>query len=295
MECVQKRQEAFKNGTSVQSGIPTLFRDLDKIFGGFKAGHSIIIGARPGVGKTTIACNLIVNLCSVSDTPIGVFSLEMEKSELFSKIVFLHSEVDQRTFEDGSLNGERYQDLFLSSHKISKFPVFIDDTAGLNTALMYARAKLWKKKYDVKIIFIDYLQLLKAVGKFPNKNEEIGEVSRFLKKMAKDLKVCIVSLAQLNRDSEKNSRPISSDLRESGQIEQDADAIFMLHNPSSIDKYNKPGILEVCVTKNRFGKEGVVELIFNKETGKMRDQTNVVNPIQQKKQPEIDPYAQYTK
>ena len=140
---------------------------------------------------------------------------------------------------------------------------------------MESKIKYWKRVYGVKIVFIDYLQLIQGSGKFPNKYEEVTHISQRLKIIAKDLDVSLVVLAQLNRDAAKNDKPKVHDLRDSGSIEQDADEIFLLHNPSSDDPYNKPGILDVNLAKNRFGGTGRVELYFNKETGRIENLTKI--------------------
>ena len=268
MEDVAIRQEKKLKGEPVECGIPTGFKEIDEIFGGFQEGHLTVIGARPGIGKTTLMCNIMLNIMKSSDVSIGVFSLEMPRYEIVQKLICTYSDINAKDLLAGRVTGAEFQVLNVNTKELSKKSVKIDDTGRLNLDLMESRAEMWVKDSGMKVLFIDYLQIISA-GKFNNKYEEITHISQRLKMMAKNLKITVVSLAQLNRGSEKNETPKVSDLRDSGSIEQDSDEIFLLSTPSETDIYNKAGQLEVNLAKNRFGPTGKASLNFEKTLGKL--------------------------
>ncbi len=273
MQVVQKRQEAALKGEAIEIGYPTRYLDIDKVFDGFKPGHITIIGARPGVGKTTFALNLALKQMFDNGISVGFFSLEMPSLEITEKLILCKAGIKFDDYKCGKIDTEQFHALFDVYKQMEKKNLVIDDTGRLNLTLMESKAKYWKRVFGIKILFIDYLQLISAGGKFNNKYEEITAISQRLKIMAKELDMPIVCLAQLNRESLKSDSPQIHDLRDSGSIEQDADEIFLLHNPSggdkAEDKYNKPGVLQVHLAKNRFGATGKFELAFMKELGKI--------------------------
>jgi len=268
LEEARIRMEKRIRGEPIECGIPLGYKDLDKIFPGFKPGHLTIIGARPGVGKTTFMCNILLNILRASDEGIGVFSLEMPIQELAEKIVCTEAGVSVSDLKTGWINEAGMKKLTQEAEKIMKHVLLLDDTGRLDLDLMETRAEFWAKTKGMKVLFIDYLQLITA-GKFKSKYEEITHISQRLKMMAKRLKIAVVALAQLNRESEKSNKPKISDLRDSGSIEQDSDEIFLLSNPSETDIYNKSGQLEVNLAKNRFGPTGKASLNFEKTLGKL--------------------------
>jgi len=270
LESIEHKQDCYRKGIPIKNGFPTGFADIDEIFGGFKEGHLTIIGARPGVGKTTFMCNLALNIIRNSDTPIGIFSLEMPLIEVVDKLIKIEAELDSNAVNLGSTSKQEHEHLIEVGKRVCQKPILIDETSRLNMALLESRAEYWTRKYGIKVLFIDYLQLISA-GKFNNKYEEITHISQRLKMMAKSLNICVVSLAQLNRGAEKNERPKISDLRDSGSLEADSDEIFLLNDPSAKDSYNKKNQLEVYLGKNRFGATGNVNLYFDKPTGKMNN------------------------
>lgn len=273
---LQILQERYQKGFQIELGYPTHLIDFDKEFDGFKEGHLTIIGARPGVGKTSLMCNLVLSHALQNKLPILIFSLEMPETEIVDKIVYAHANIEGKKIKSGHINGIEFQKINVASHEIQNSTIIIDDSAGIPISLIESRSEYWKMQKDIKIIFIDYLQLITGGKKFNSKYEEVTFISQRLKVLAKRLNVCVITLAQLNRDATKaGNKPRMHDLRDSGQIEQDADEIFLLHCPSAEDPYNKPNILELIIAKNRFGKLATIDLFFNKETGKISNLSNL--------------------
>lgn len=269
LEYVQYKQELKKMGLSTMEGYSTGFTKLDKTLDGINRGHYIIVGARPGVGKTTFILNLMNKLLK-SKVKIGFFSLEMKVPEVLRNFACIKANVESSRVKSGEISPIEYQELVSAVHesRILEDKLFIDDQEGLKLSQITARAKRMVKAHGVEVIFIDYIGEIKGDGKFSSKQEEIQTVSRGLRSIAKSLNVPVVCVAQLNRESEKNNRPpVKSDLRESGQIEADAHSILLLHRPDQDDKLDKPGVLSVYVVKNRFGEERKIDFGFNKKTG----------------------------
>lgn len=252
------------------TGIPTGLIDLDKMIDGLSQSNLLILAARPAMGKTALAINIAENVCFNSKIPVGVFSLEMSAEQLVHRIICSQSEVESEKIKTGSLNGGEYQKILASVKKIEKDLMVIDDQPGLKITDLRARARRMKETYNVGLIVIDYLQLLSGSGSglsMENRQSEISEISRMLKNLARELDIPILCLSQLSRKVEDRTghRPMMSDLRESGSIEQDADIILFLLRPEYYDPLNKPGMAELIVGKNRHGSIGTVQLTFRKE------------------------------
>lgn len=270
----QKKQEAYRRGETVLTGIPTGFLDLDKHISGLTPGHLTIVGARPSVGKTTFATNLLQKMYE-KKTPSIFFSLEMPKQELIAKLVCQMAKIDYKTYQSGSGDAAFFQAMVPIYHHLSKNDIVLyDDQPSLSIDKLHARVGRAKRSTGIKVVFIDYLQLLKSNRKGTDvRHLEIADISRTLKEIAKENDVCIVALAQLNRESEKrdSKRPYMSDLRESGSIEADADEIILLHRPEIYNAHDKPGLMEILVAKNRFGSTGSFYLNFAKASGHLTD------------------------
>jgi replicative DNA helicase len=269
MEWVESRQEMFAAGVSTMGGYPTSYPILDEALDGLNRGHYIIIGARPGIGKTTFILNLIHRMVCLTKTKIGFFSLEMSRKQICNKIIAISSGINQRKIDKGMVSGREFQEINTSSENYLEKPFFIDDQGGLKISQLCARAKRMKINHGIEVLFVDYLSLIQGdKGRYSSKQEEIQEVSNRLRALAKDLKIPIVCISQLNREAEKdNRRPRKSDLRESGQIEQDAHSILLLHRPSADEEYSQPGLLQICIVKNRFGEERNIDYSFNLSSG----------------------------
>lgn len=268
---IEQRQQNFLEGKCSFEGMPTHYYDLDTLIRGLTPGHLTIVGARPGMGKTTLALNLIEQLCFKSNGRCLFFSLEMPKKEVVEKLLCQTSEIEFEKVSKGTITGPEYQKLVQAYHAWNSKALIIDDQPGLSIDTIKSRCIRSKRAHNINAIFIDYVQLISAKG-HEARHLEIGHISRKLKEIAKELEVPIVALAQLNRLSEgrTDKRPFVSDLRESGSLEADADEVILIHRPECYDAYDKPGIMELNVAKNRFGATGQVKLLFEKKYGALK-------------------------
>lgn len=296
LSALQERQELFKKGINPFEGIPTHYTKLDECLKGFCAGHLTLVGARPGMGKTTFALNLAERIVKESKEGVLFFSLEMPAKELAEKLICMGAAVSFQKYKQGSLSSDEYQRIVVSYHYWNTQNFYIDDQPSLNIHDLHSRASRYKKTHNISCVFIDYVQLVTSKS-HEARYLEIGDISRKLKEMAKTLEIPVIALAQLNRDTEKrdNKKPFISDLRESGSLEADADEIILLHRPEVYDPYEKPGLIQVFVAKNRFGPQSNFELAFIKETGKIENyaftnqrSSDVPNPISQERNPHKD-------
>ncbi|MBM3201169.1 MAG: replicative DNA helicase [Chlamydiae bacterium] len=269
---LQEKQEQFHEKgpeTAAVTGIPTHFIDLDKMMGGLNKSNLIILAARPSMGKTAFALNIVENVALKANTPVGVFSLEMTSEELVHRLVCSTSEVESEKIKAGSLNGIEYQRVVESVNRLQKHTIVIDDQPGLKITDLRARARRMKEVYDIGFLIVDYLQLLSGSKNFynsDNRQNEISEISRMLKNLARELSIPILCLSQLSRKVEERAghRPMLSDLRESGSIEQDADIVMFIFRREYYNANDKPGLAEIIIAKNRHGSVGDVQLAFRK-------------------------------
>ncbi len=263
------------------TGVATGFTDLDKMTSGLQQGDLIIIAGRPSMGKTSLALNMAENVAIDSKLPVAVFSMEMASLQLATRLIGSVGRVDQHKMRTGQLDDNDWEKLTDSLGQLNEAPIHIDEGSGLNTYEVRARARrLQRQVGQLGLIIIDYIQLMSApVGKqAENRATEISEISRSLKSLAKELNVPIVALSQLNRSVEQriDKRPVMSDLRESGAIEQDADVIMFIYrdevyNPETADK----GLAEILLAKQRNGPTGMVKLTF---MGQFTRFENYANP-----------------
>ncbi len=279
-------KDAFKTiGTLLEkksnvTGVSTGFKDLDDMTAGFQPSDLIIIGGRPAMGKTAFALNIAQHSAIKTNQPVAIFSLEMSKEQLVMRMLCSESQVNYSKLRKGFLNSSELKRLTRAASSLSEAPIFIDDSAALS--VMEVRAKARRLKAEQKglgMIVIDYLQLMKGRGDAERREQEISEISRSLKALAKELRVPVVALSQLNRRVEYNQdkRPGLGDLRESGAIEQDADVIIFLYRD---EVYNKKtpykGVAEIIIAKQRNGPTGTVRLTFMDEYTKFVDLTTEV-------------------
>ncbi|GAB4187185.1 MAG: replicative DNA helicase [Simkaniaceae bacterium] len=284
---LQERQEAYheRGGEEeIINGIPTHFIDLDKIINGLGHSNLVILAARPAMGKTALALNIAENACFKGDSAVGIFSLEMTAEQLLHRIICSQSEIESDKIKKGSLNGGEYQQIVSTINHLQKHTMIIDDQPGLKITDVRARARRMKETYDIDLLIIDYLQLLSGSrGSFntENRQNEISEISRMLKNMARELNIPVLCLSQLSRKVEERTghRPMMSDLRESGSLEQDADVVMFLLRHDYYDPNNKPGMAELIVAKNRHGAIGNVNLAFRKEIGQFANYTAGQNEV----------------
>jgi replicative DNA helicase len=255
-----------RDNASDVTGIPTGFADLDSMTSGLQPGDLVIVAGRPSMGKTAFSLNVAENVALDTGLPVAVFSMEMGATQLAMRMIGSVGRLDQHRMRTGRLEDEDWVRLTTALGKLNDAPMFIDESAGLNALEVRARARrLHRQCGKLGLIVIDYLQLMSATRTGENRATEISEISRALKALAKELDVPVVALSQLNRGLEQrpNKRPVMSDLRESGAIEQDADVILFIYrdqvyNPDSPDK----GTAEIIIGKQRNGPIGTVRLTF---------------------------------
>lgn len=255
-------EEASKNGGKLP-GIMTGFTDLDSFLCGLRPGSLTIIAARPAMGKTAFAVNILSNVCIRNRIPAAMFSLEMTKAELGTRIVSAESKVSSSDLRTANISEAGWSSIFNSFETMNDAPLYIDDTAGISIETLSDRAKRYKKNHDIQLVVVDYLQIVTSNSKrAQTREQEVADVARNLKVLAKDIECPVIALAQLNRlvESRAEKRPILSDLRESGSIEQDADNIMFIHRPGYYDKNEKQDDAEIIIAKQRSGPTGTVHL-----------------------------------
>lgn len=280
---LQERQERFQQLGPEDigvTGIPSHFVDLDKMINGLNKSNLMILAARPAMGKTALALNIAENVCFKNKTPVGIFSLEMSAEQLVHRIICSQSEVESDKIRTGALNGAEFQRIVSSVHEMQNHVMIIDDQPGLKVTDLRARARRMKETYGIEFLVIDYLQLISGSGSFrtqENRQGEISEISRMLKNLARELNIPILCLSQLSRKVEERQghRPMMSDLRESGSIEQDSDIVMFLLRREYYDPSDKPGMAELIVSKNRHGGVGSINLTFRKELAQFANYTPV--------------------
>lgn len=267
--------EEFHQNQGQLTGIGTGFTDLDKMTTGLHEGEMVVIAARPSVGKTSLAMNIAEYVALEQKQPVGVFSLEMTAESLVLRMLCSRARVNMRKIRDGFLAERDFPKLTGTAGKLTSAPLFIDDSSGLSVLQLRAKARRMWQQYGIKLFVIDYLQLLHSTSKrSENRQQEIAEISGGIKALAKELKVPVIVLAQLNRDLEKRGpgeRPRLSDLRESGSIEQDADLVCLLYRESKKEaeeegsEFEQDAIsVKLFVAKQRNGPVGEVDLTFLK-------------------------------
>lgn len=277
--------QLYQNDQAI-TGLPTGFRDLDKITTGLHEDEMIILAARPAVGKTAFALNIAQNVGTKTDKSVAIFSLEMGAEQLVNRMLCSEGSIDANHLRTGQLNEEEWQNLIIAMGSLSKARIYMDDTPGIRMAEIRAKCRrLAREQGDLGLIIIDYLQLIEGSGQ-ENRQQEVSAVSRQLKKLAKELHVPVIALSQLSRGVEQrqDKRPVLSDIRESGSIEQDADIVAFLYRDDyyrdaegdeddddqggNDDGDDNVGEVEVIIEKNRSGPRGTVKLLFVKSYNK---------------------------
>ncbi|MCX7654670.1 MAG: replicative DNA helicase [Fervidobacterium sp.] len=261
------RSKHLKGLSGLVTGIPTGFKRLDEMTSGFHKSDLIIIAARPSVGKTAFALNIAKNMSTIGEASVGIFSLEMSREQLIQRLLCMESLVDLQKVRRGWLSDDEWKRLVQGASKLMKANIVVDDESNLEPRVLRAKARRMKKEYNVDAIFIDYLQLMNLGDRRDSRQQEISEISRSLKLLARELDISIIALSQLSRavEQREDKRPRLSDLRESGAIEQDADVVIFLYR----DEYYKkqhidlPHETEIIIGKQRNGPIGTVTLMFN--------------------------------
>ncbi|NPB06010.1 MAG: replicative DNA helicase [Aquificae bacterium] len=259
----------FRETERIVTGLPTGFIELDYKTTGLHPGELVVVAARPGMGKTAFMLSIACNVARDEGKPVAIFSLEMSKEQLVMRMLSMIAEVSLRKIRSGQLSDEDMEKIMGAVMELSRYEIYIDDTPALTTTELKIRARKLKKERQVELVAVDYLQLLRSPVRKHSRQEEVAEVSRSLKALAKEISVPVIALAQLSREVEKRTdkRPQLADLRESGQIEQDADIILFLHRPEKYRKVppDQKGITEVIIAKQRQGPTDTIKLAYLEE------------------------------
>ncbi|MBI4538854.1 MAG: replicative DNA helicase [Gemmatimonadetes bacterium] len=266
--------EALQQSPSGITGIPTGFPDLDRMSAGLQKGELVIVAGRPAMGKTSFVLNVTENVAITYRIPVAVFSLEMSKEQLVQRLLCAEGRVNAQNLRRGRLTDEEYKRLAAAAGHLNTAPIWIDDSPGTTVLEMRAKARRLKAEVELGALVIDYLQLMASVSRAENRQQEVSEISRGLKALAKELEIPIIALSQLSRAPEQRSgdhRPQLSDLRESGSLEQDADLVMFLYRPEYYlgpedrDGNTLEGKAELIISKQRNGPTGTIPLYFHKE------------------------------
>ena len=263
IDVLQEMAEASKSDSRV-TGIATGFRDLDNMLTGLHGGELILVAARPAMGKTAFVLNIAHHLAVKNNVPCAIFSLEMSKNQLVSRMLAIDAMVDSKNMKVGDLTDEEWNKVIASTDTISNAPLYIDDNSSITVGELRSKCRKLKQNHDIGLIILDYLQLMSSSKPVESRQLFISEVSRTMKNIARELNVPVIALSQLSRavDTRQGNKPVLSDLRESGAIEQDADVVMFIYrdeyyNPETT---TKPQTAEIIIAKQRGGEVGSVDL-----------------------------------
>jgi replicative DNA helicase len=284
-----ERIEQLQSGAGSVTGVPSGFLDLDRLTAGFQRADLVIVAARPSMGKTALALNIVQHAAIEHNVGVAIFSLEMSKDALVQRLLCSEGLVDAQRLRRGQLRDDDYPKLARAAGLLGTAPIWIDDSAALTPLAMRSKARRLKAEHDIAMVIVDYLQLMQGPGDSENRQQEISYISRSLKALAKELDVPVVAISQLSRAPEQRGgehrRPQLSDLRESGAIEQDADVVCFIYRQEFYDgpvdpksNENIEGIAEVIVGKQRNGPTGTVKLHFKKEYTRFDNYTSRDTP-----------------
>ena len=278
MDDLEQKAQQKSNITGIATGYPA----LDNMTTGLHEEELIILAARPAVGKTAFALNIAQNIGTKQDRTVAIFSLEMGAESLVSRMIAAEGSIDSHSLRTGQLNDQEWNDYFMATGTLSRASIYIDDTPGIKISEIRARSrKLAQETGNLGLIVIDYLQLISGTGR-ENRQQEVSEISRTLKALARELEVPVISLSQLSRSVEQrpNKRPMMSDLRESGAIEQDADIVSFIYREdyyknNEDNKTEETGLTEIIIAKHRNGATGEVNLAFEKNYSRFSDLAHI--------------------
>jgi replicative DNA helicase len=273
-ESFERITALYESGADV-TGVPSGFRDIDRITSGFQEGNLIIVAARPSMGKSALGLCMAANLGVRKGTPVALFTLEMSKSEVTQRLMCSEAKVESQRLRTGKLAADDWPRLTAACDKLAKAPIYVDDTGSITMMEIRSKARRLKQKHpELGLIIVDYLQLMTSGTSAENRVQEVSQISRSLKVLARDLDVPIIALSQLSRAVEQrhDKRPILSDLRESGSLEQDADiVVFIYRDEYYNDESDQQGLAEVIVAKHRNGPTDTVKLSFLRRYAKFAD------------------------
>lgn len=271
IQSIEKRY----NRKELVTGVPTGFTDIDRLTTGLQPSDLIIVAGRPSMGKTSLALDIARYAAVKERIPVAIFSLEMSKEQLAMRMLCAKAQVDAQKVRRGFLSDKDWNAITRAAGTLCEAPIFIDDTGAITVLEMRAKARLLKLEHNLGLVVVDYLQLMRSRAAAERREQEISEISRSLKAMAKELNVPVIALSQLNRKVEErpNKRPQLADLRESGAIEQDADVIMFIYRDRVYNKTNEDNTAEIIVGKQRNGPTGMVKLTFAESISCFKDQT----------------------
>jgi replicative DNA helicase len=267
------------------TGLPTGFAELDDLTCGLQNGEMIVIAGRPSMGKTSFAMNIAEHIGADNNISVAFFSLEMSRQQLAERMLCSRAMMDSQIVRKGMINDNQYQELVHAASELSEKPIFVDDTPGITPLELRGKARRLRSRYGIKCVFIDYLQLMSQGGKVESRQQEVSEISRYLKALARELEIPVIVLSQLNRSPEgrEGHRPKMSDLRESGSIEQDADVVVLLHREDYYHRgeqdYQETNSAEIIIAKQRNGPTDTIELNFNGTFTRFGNKTRVQEPF----------------
>ncbi|MFB0566468.1 MAG: replicative DNA helicase [Candidatus Aminicenantaceae bacterium] len=266
---ISQRQEAV-------TGVPSGFRDLDNLTSGFHNSEFVVIAARPSMGKTALSLNISQHVGLKTDYAVGFFTLEMAKEQLVIRILCGEAQLDIKKVRTGFIGERDFEKLKLGAEALSSAKIFVDESATLSVIEMKAKARRLKMENNLDLLFIDYIQLMRTGQRFENRTQEMSHISRSLKELAKEIQIPVVGISQLSRAPERGRReprPLLSDLRESGAIEQDADVVIFIYRPELYRPLDESirGIAEINVAKQRNGPQGTISLAFIREYARFAD------------------------
>ena len=264
-EELDKLERLSKEGTSL-TGTPSGYRDLDEITGGFQPGNLIVLAARPAMGKSALATNIAENASVDHGKAVALFSLEMSEGELAQRFIASRAKINGESLRKGRVKAEQWPKVLKATEKLTHAPLFVDDSSDLGVLELRAKARRLHQRHPLGLLIIDYLQLMRPEDPRDGRVEQVGKISRGLKILARELAIPVIAISQLSRavESRPDKRPMMADLRESGNIEQDADLVMFVYrdeyyNPETTEK---PGVAEIIIGKHRNGPVGSIELTF---------------------------------
>ncbi|MGD9344280.1 MAG: replicative DNA helicase [Candidatus Aminicenantes bacterium] len=270
--------DTLRHRNEAVTGIPTGFRDLDALTAGFHNSEFIVVAARPSMGKTALCLNISQHVGLKTEYSVGFFSLEMAKEQVAMRLLCSEAQIDLQKVRTGFVNDREFERLKLAGEVLSQARIYVDETAALTVMEMKAKTRRLKMEQHLDLVFIDYMQLMRAGSRFENRVQEISYISRSLKELAKELQIPVVGISQLSRSPEKERRakpkPQLSDLRESGAIEQDADLVIFIYRDEFYhpDDETNRGVAEVNIAKQRNGPTGELSLAFLNKFARFNDQ-----------------------
>ncbi|MEX0825757.1 MAG: replicative DNA helicase [Acidimicrobiia bacterium] len=282
LKAALEKIEALGDAGGAVTGTPTGFHELDQILAGLHPENLVVVAARPGMGKSTLAINIAANIAD-HKKPVALFTLEMSREEVVHRLLASLAGVDASKIKTGQLDVDRWRKLSQASSKLYEMPFYVDDSHDLTVTSIRAKCRRLKRKGGLELVVVDYLQLMQGPRAAENRQQEIADISRSLKNLARELKVPVIAVSQLNRqlESRENKRPRLGDLRESGAIEQDADVVLFIYRDDYYDANNpeNAGIAEVEIAKHRAGARGTIKLAFAAEFNRFANLARREDPM----------------